>query len=188
MFAVLLAALVAVLVAIGAALWLVDARARRGGLPRLVRAVARTTLAGPSSGAVVRVQHPRSAQDATDSTVVIEAVEEAATLRLRPILMTTGAMVLGALPLATAHGAGHEPDRAEAARTIVFRETSAIGLRALLDQVITGLRDAGAPLPPFTAGAHVELQLGERLIGVVDAARHGAQRRRHRRAGQRPRP
>jgi multidrug efflux pump len=37
-----------------------------------------------------------------------EAVIEAATLRLRPILMTTGAMVLGALPLALAHGAGAE--------------------------------------------------------------------------------
>jgi multidrug efflux pump len=37
-----------------------------------------------------------------------EAVVEAATLRLRPILMTTGAMILGALPLATAHGAGAE--------------------------------------------------------------------------------
>jgi len=36
------------------------------------------------------------------------AVIEAATLRLRPILMTTGAMVLGALPLALAHGAGAE--------------------------------------------------------------------------------
>jgi multidrug efflux pump len=36
------------------------------------------------------------------------AVTEAATLRLRPILMTTGAMVLGALPLALATGAGAE--------------------------------------------------------------------------------
>jgi multidrug efflux pump len=35
-----------------------------------------------------------------------EAVIEAASLRLRPILMTTAAMVLGALPLAIANGAG----------------------------------------------------------------------------------
>ena len=38
----------------------------------------------------------------------LEAVTQAATLRLRPILMTTGAMVLGAVPLAVAHGAGAE--------------------------------------------------------------------------------
>jgi multidrug efflux pump len=41
-----------------------------------------------------------------------EAVIEAATLRLRPILMTTGAMVLGALPLALAAGAGAEARQA----------------------------------------------------------------------------
>lgn len=37
-----------------------------------------------------------------------EALINAAELRLRPILMTTGAMVLGAVPLALAHGAGAE--------------------------------------------------------------------------------
>ena len=43
------------------------------------------------------------------STMV--AVKEAATMRLRPILMTTGAMVLGAIPLAMATGAGAESRR-----------------------------------------------------------------------------
>jgi multidrug efflux pump len=38
----------------------------------------------------------------------LEAVVDSATLRLRPILMTTGAMVLGAVPLALASGAGAE--------------------------------------------------------------------------------
>jgi len=37
-----------------------------------------------------------------------EAVIEAAALRLRPILMTTAAMILGAVPLAVAQGAGAE--------------------------------------------------------------------------------
>ncbi|MEO8848843.1 MAG: efflux RND transporter permease subunit, partial [Casimicrobiaceae bacterium] len=42
---------------------------------------------------------------------LVDAVVDAATLRLRPILMTTGAMVLGAMPLAMAFGAGAESRR-----------------------------------------------------------------------------
>jgi multidrug efflux pump len=42
---------------------------------------------------------------------VRDAVVESAVLRLRPILMTTGAMALGAVPLALAHGAGAESRR-----------------------------------------------------------------------------
>ena len=39
---------------------------------------------------------------------ITEAIIDAALLRLRPILMTTGAMVLGAMPLALAFGPGAE--------------------------------------------------------------------------------
>ncbi|MDI1352317.1 MAG: efflux RND transporter permease subunit, partial [bacterium] len=39
---------------------------------------------------------------------LMEAVQTAAVLRLRPILMTTGAMVFGAIPLVLSHDAGYE--------------------------------------------------------------------------------
>lgn len=42
---------------------------------------------------------------------IYDSVVEAASMRLRPILMTTGAMVLGALPLALSSGAGAESRR-----------------------------------------------------------------------------
>ncbi|NMG54500.1 efflux RND transporter permease subunit [Aromatoleum aromaticum] len=43
-----------------------------------------------------------------DGAALTEAVIDASVLRLRPILMTTGAMVLGSIPLALATGAGAE--------------------------------------------------------------------------------
>ena len=44
----------------------------------------------------------------SDGLDMVDALVKASAQRLRPILMTTGAMVLGALPLAMAHGAGAE--------------------------------------------------------------------------------
>jgi multidrug efflux pump len=38
----------------------------------------------------------------------LQAIQQSAAQRIRPILMTTGAMVLGAIPLALASGAGAE--------------------------------------------------------------------------------
>jgi multidrug efflux pump len=43
-----------------------------------------------------------------EGEAMLEALIKASSMRLRPILMTTGAMVLGALPLALATGAGAE--------------------------------------------------------------------------------
>ena len=43
-----------------------------------------------------------------DGLEVLDAIKRSATMRLRPIMMTTGAMVLGAVPLAMATGAGAE--------------------------------------------------------------------------------
>jgi multidrug efflux pump len=42
---------------------------------------------------------------------MVQAIKQSAAQRLRPILMTTGAMVLGAVPLALATGAGAESRR-----------------------------------------------------------------------------
>ena len=44
----------------------------------------------------------------SDGVDMIDALVKASSQRLRPILMTTGAMVLGALPLALSTGAGAE--------------------------------------------------------------------------------
>ena len=50
--------------------------------------------------------HPLYRRLREEGRAMFDAVIEASVLRLRPILMTTGAMVLGAVPLAIASGAG----------------------------------------------------------------------------------
>lgn len=57
-----------------------------------------------SKHGILMVEFANQLQEAGKS--IKEAIIEAATIRLRPILMTTAAMVLGALPLALAGGAG----------------------------------------------------------------------------------
>jgi multidrug efflux pump len=83
-----------------------------------------------------------------------EAAIDAAALRLRPILMTTGAMVFGALPLALAEGAGAE-SRQQIGWVIVGGMT--LGTLFTLFVVPTvynlvGRRHAGDPRPHTTTG------------------------------------
>jgi multidrug efflux pump len=83
------------------ALWLV------GGTLSIYSKIGLVTLVGLiTKHGILIVEFANQIQAQGKS--VIDAVEEAAVLRLRPILMTTGAMVLGAVPLALASGAGAE--------------------------------------------------------------------------------
>jgi multidrug efflux pump len=83
------------------ALWLT------GGTLNVFSQIGLVTLVGLiTKHGILIVEFANQLQEQGRSTR--EAAIEAAGLRLRPILMTTGAMVLGALPLALASGAGAE--------------------------------------------------------------------------------
>ena len=78
-----------------------------GGTLNIYSQVGLVTLVGLiTKHGILIVEFSNQLRD--KGVALTEAVIEASTLRLRPILMTTGAMVLGALPLALAHGAGAE--------------------------------------------------------------------------------
>jgi len=78
-----------------------------GGTLNIYSEIGLVTLIGLiSKHGILIVQFANALQDQGKS--VRDAVIEAAGLRLRPILMTTSAMVAGALPLALAAGAGAE--------------------------------------------------------------------------------
>jgi multidrug efflux pump subunit AcrB len=59
-----------------------------------------------SKHGILIVDFANRQQEFHDASSVIDAVVEAATVRLRPILMTTAAMVFGVIPLLLASGAG----------------------------------------------------------------------------------
>ncbi|TAK91739.1 MAG: efflux RND transporter permease subunit [Burkholderiaceae bacterium] len=83
------------------ALWL------SGGTLNIYSQIGLITLVGLiTKHGILIVEFANQLQDHGRS--IRDAVIESAQLRLRPILMTTGAMVLGAVPLALAHGAGAE--------------------------------------------------------------------------------
>jgi len=78
-----------------------------GGTLNIYSQIGLVTLIGLiSKHGILIVQFANSLQD--QGKPLRDAVVEAAALRLRPILMTTGAMVSGAVPLALAAGAGAE--------------------------------------------------------------------------------
>jgi len=78
-----------------------------GGTLNIYSQIGLVTLIGLiSKHGILIVQFANRLQD--EGRPLREAVVEAAALRLRPILMTTGAMVAGAVPLAIAAGAGAE--------------------------------------------------------------------------------
>jgi multidrug efflux pump len=83
------------------ALWL------SGGTLNIYSQIGLITLVGLiTKHGILIVEFANQLQD--QGRNIHDAVVESAMLRLRPILMTTGAMVLGAVPLALAHGAGAE--------------------------------------------------------------------------------
>ncbi|WP_430398670.1 efflux RND transporter permease subunit [Ferrovibrio sp.] len=78
-----------------------------GGTMNIYSQVGLVTLVGLiTKNGILIVEFANQLQEQGRSR--FDAVIEAAALRLRPILMTTAAMVLGALPLAMATGAGAE--------------------------------------------------------------------------------
>ena len=86
------------------ALWLLK---EGGGTINVYSQIGLITLVGLiTKHGILIVEFANQLRDAGGE--LIESTIEAAARRLRPILMTTGAMVLGAVPLAYASGAGSE--------------------------------------------------------------------------------
>jgi len=86
-------------------LWIIP-----GGTINIYSQVGFVTLIGLiTKHGILMVDFANTLQD--EGVPITQAITQACQLRLRPILMTTMAMVLGAVPLALATGAGSEARR-----------------------------------------------------------------------------
>jgi multidrug efflux pump len=83
-----------------------------GGSINIYSQIGLITLIGLiTKHGILIVEFANQILDREKNLSLVEAVTQAALLRLRPILMTTAAMVLGAIPLVIATGAGAESRR-----------------------------------------------------------------------------
>lgn len=83
-----------------------------GGSVNIYSQIGLITLIGLiTKHGILIVEFANQLIDREKNITLVEAVIQAALLRLRPILMTTAAMVLGAIPLVIATGAGAESRR-----------------------------------------------------------------------------
>jgi multidrug efflux pump len=113
-----------------------------------------TTIGLSSKNAILIVEFARDLE--AEGKSVIDAAIEAARLRLRPILMTSLAFVLGVLPLALASGAGSASENA-VGRGVIGGMLAATFLAPFLIPmfffVITGKLFAPRTAPPLPAPA-----------------------------------
>ncbi len=129
-----------------------------GGTLNIYSQVGLVTLVGLiTKHGILIVEFSNQLRDKGEA--MFDAVIDAATMRLRPILMTTGAMVLGALPLARAVGAGAES-------------------RIPIGLVIVGGMTFGTLLTLFVVPTAYTLIAGKRHVEAIGPSR--ARRRRSR--------
>jgi multidrug efflux pump len=133
------------------ALWLLQAG---GGTINVYSQIGLITLVGLiTKHGILIVEFANQVRDR--GTALIPATVEAASMRLRPILMTTGAMVLGAAPLALATGAGAES-------------------RVQIGLVIVGGMTLGTVLTLLVVPVVYTLMARRRKPAVVDGSSPGA--------------
>ncbi|MEO8486402.1 MAG: efflux RND transporter permease subunit [Betaproteobacteria bacterium] len=124
-----------------------------GGTLNIYSQVGLVTLVGLiTKHGILIVEFSNQLRDKGEA--LFDAVIDASVLRLRPILMTTGAMVLGAYPLATAVGAGAE-SRIPIGLVIVGGMTFGTLLTLFVVPtaytLLAGKREAVAPVAPAVA-------------------------------------